>query len=89
MYINGTEVGSSPAVAALLVSQMVDRSAGVTRVGQNLEGLQKFTGRIQDLRAYSDTLSNRHVTLAQYFLFSGLQDWPDGSCLTRLKVSSS
>ena len=72
MYINGTEVGSSPAVAALLVSQMTDRSAGVTRVGQNLEGLQQFTGRIQDLRAYSDTLSNRLVT-SRHHLPSGLQ----------------
>ena len=72
MYINGTEVGSSPAVAALLVSQMVDRSAGVTRVGQTLQGLQQFTGRIQDLRAYSDTLSNRLVT-RRHHLPSGLQ----------------
>ena len=61
MFIDGTELGSAPAVAKLLTASMVD-AAGETRVGQMLNGTGQFLGRIQDLRSYNTTLSNRLVS---------------------------
>lgn len=46
-------------MATLLEARMVD-VPGVTRIGQNVDGTGQYLGRIQDLRNYADTITNRY-----------------------------
>ena len=58
IFVDGTESGSTPVVTKLLTAALVDRE-GTVRVGQRNNGTGQFIGRLQDLRCYSTTLSNR------------------------------
>ena len=57
-YLNGTGPGYSGQGTKGLVGVVQDGS-GQYRVGQSQMGTEQYTGKLQDMRLYAETLTNR------------------------------
>ncbi|XP_059533348.1 usherin [Myotis daubentonii] len=60
-FINGLEEDSTAFDVQTLSGSVIDFASGVTRIGQSLNGLEQFVGRMQDFRLYQVALTNREI----------------------------
>ncbi|XP_003419924.2 usherin [Loxodonta africana] len=60
-FTNGLEEGSKAFEARTLSGSITNPASGTIRIGQNLNGLQQFVGRMQDFRLYQVALTNREI----------------------------
>uniref|UniRef100_A0A8D0L665 Usherin n=1 Tax=Sphenodon punctatus TaxID=8508 RepID=A0A8D0L665_SPHPU len=61
-FINGLEDDNTSFDSRILDGPIADPTAdGTLQIGQNLNGLEQFVGRMQDFRWYQTTLTNRDI----------------------------
>ncbi|ELK32172.1 Usherin [Myotis davidii] len=60
-FINGLEEDSTAFDVQTLSGPIIDFASGATRIGQSLNGLEQFVGRMQDFRLYQVALTNREI----------------------------
>ncbi|KAM9212500.1 usherin [Dugong dugon] len=60
-FINGLEKGNTAFDARTLHGSITNFASGTMRIGQSLNGLQQFVGRMQDFRLYQVALTNREI----------------------------
>ncbi|KAG3258086.1 usherin, transcript variant X1 [Ictidomys tridecemlineatus] len=66
-FINGLEEDNTAFYATTLSGSITDFPSSTIRIGQSLNGLEQFVGRMQDFRLYQVALTNREILEA----FSG------------------
>ncbi|XP_054432559.1 LOW QUALITY PROTEIN: usherin [Pteronotus mesoamericanus] len=60
-FINGLEEDNTAFDARTLSGSIIDFASGATQIGQSLNGLEQFVGRMQDFRLYQAALTNREI----------------------------
>ncbi|XP_040491950.1 usherin [Ursus maritimus] len=60
-FINGLEEDNTAFDARTLSGSIIDFASGTTQIGQSLNGLEQFVGRMQDFRLYQMALTNREI----------------------------
>nr|XP_011759520.1 usherin isoform X1 [Macaca nemestrina] len=60
-FINGVEKDHTPFDARTLSGSITDFASGTVQIGQSLNGLEQFVGRMQDFRLYQVALTNREI----------------------------
>ncbi|XP_041578632.1 usherin [Vulpes lagopus] len=60
-FINGLEEDNTAFDARTLSGSIIDFASGTTQIGQSLNGLEQFVGRMQDFRLYQVALTNREI----------------------------
>ncbi|XP_053463887.1 usherin [Nycticebus coucang] len=60
-FINGLEKDHSAFDARTLSGSITDFASGTMQIGQSLNGLEQFVGRMQDFRLYQVALTNREI----------------------------
>uniref|UniRef100_A0A673TE79 Usherin n=1 Tax=Suricata suricatta TaxID=37032 RepID=A0A673TE79_SURSU len=60
-FINGLEEDNTAFDARTLSGSIMDFASGTTQIGQSLNGLEQFVGRMQDFRLYQVALTNREI----------------------------
>ncbi|KAG8443758.1 hypothetical protein GDO86_009077 [Hymenochirus boettgeri] len=60
-FINGMEEDGSAFASRLLIDPIFDTDTSSITIGQSINGLEKFVGRMQDFRMYQTALSNREI----------------------------
>ncbi|XP_058131204.1 usherin [Dasypus novemcinctus] len=60
-FINGLEEDNTPFDARTLTGSITDFASGTMQIGQSLNGLEQFVGRMQDFRLYQVALTNREI----------------------------
>ncbi|XP_004376015.1 usherin [Trichechus manatus latirostris] len=60
-FINGLEKDNTAFDARTLHGSITNFASGTMRIGQSLNGLQQFVGRMQDFRLYQVALTNREI----------------------------
>ncbi|XP_062584554.1 usherin-like isoform X1 [Saccostrea cucullata] len=60
-YINGVQPGFLPVDTLVLASQVKDSVQGQSRIGQSITGANQFLGRLQDVKFFAETLTNREI----------------------------
>ncbi|XP_025748029.1 usherin [Callorhinus ursinus] len=60
-FINGLEEDNTAFDARTLSGSITDFASGTTQIGQSLNGLEQFVGRMQDFRLYQVALTNREI----------------------------
>uniref|UniRef100_A0A8D0R6P0 Usherin n=1 Tax=Sus scrofa TaxID=9823 RepID=A0A8D0R6P0_PIG len=60
-FINGLEEDNTAFDTRTLSGSMVDFASGTVQIGQSLNGLEQFVGRMQDFRLYQVALTNREI----------------------------
>uniref|UniRef100_A0A7N5KIX5 Usherin n=1 Tax=Ailuropoda melanoleuca TaxID=9646 RepID=A0A7N5KIX5_AILME len=60
-FVNGLEEDNKAFDARTLSGSIIDFASGTTQIGQSLNGLEQFVGRMQDFRLYQVALTNREI----------------------------
>ncbi|XP_003474286.2 usherin isoform X2 [Cavia porcellus] len=60
-FINGVEEDNTAFHTGTLSGSLSDFASGTLQIGQSLNGLEKFVGRMQDFRLYQVALTNREI----------------------------
>nr|XP_019599683.1 PREDICTED: usherin isoform X2 [Rhinolophus sinicus] len=60
-FINGLEEDNTAFDSRTLRGSVTDFSSGAVQIGQSLNGLEQFVGRMQDFRLYEVALTNREI----------------------------
>ncbi|KAI5940642.1 Usherin [Manis javanica] len=60
-FINGLEEDHTAFDARTLSGSITDFDSGTMQIGQSLNGLEQFVGRMQDFRLYQVALTNREI----------------------------
>ncbi|KAM5238832.1 usherin [Ctenodactylus gundi] len=60
-FLNGLEEDDTAFDAITLSGFIVDFASSTLQIGQSLNGLEQFVGRMQDFRLYEETLTNREI----------------------------
>ncbi|XP_004439711.1 PREDICTED: usherin [Ceratotherium simum simum] len=60
-FINGLEEDNTAFDARTLSGSITDFASGTMQIGQSLNGLEQFVGRMQDFRLYQVALTNREI----------------------------
>ncbi|KAM5206303.1 usherin isoform 2-T2 [Hipposideros larvatus] len=60
-FINGLEEDNTAFDSRTLRGSVTDFPSGAVRIGQSLNGLEQFVGRMQDFRLYQVALTNREI----------------------------
>ncbi|XP_006890633.1 PREDICTED: usherin [Elephantulus edwardii] len=60
-FINGMEKDNRALDVRTLTGSITNFASGTIRVGQSINGLQQFVGRMQDFRLYPVVLTNREI----------------------------
>uniref|UniRef100_A0A8C9BFN6 Usherin n=1 Tax=Phocoena sinus TaxID=42100 RepID=A0A8C9BFN6_PHOSS len=60
-FVNGLEEDNTAFDARTLSGSITDFASGTMQIGQSLNGLEQFVGRMQDFRLYQVALTNREI----------------------------
>ncbi|EQB78595.1 usherin isoform A [Camelus ferus] len=60
-FINGLEEDYTAFDTRMLSGSVMDVASGAMQIGQSLNGLEQFVGRMQDFRLYQVALTNREI----------------------------
>ncbi|XP_058895005.1 usherin [Kogia breviceps] len=60
-FVNGLEEDNKAFDARTLSGSITDFASGTMQIGQSLNGLEQFVGRMQDFRLYQVALTNREI----------------------------